>query len=95
MEERHLYLLAYDIADPHRLARIAKAMEAIGERVQDSVFEAYLSQAELEKLLNKVGKLMDFQKDSLRIYFVCASCRAKVQILGPGRLTSPPSSVIL
>jgi len=53
MAERAFYLLTYDIADPKRLVKIARIMEANGERVQDSVFEAYLSEEELVKLVKK------------------------------------------
>jgi CRISPR/Cas system-associated endoribonuclease Cas2 len=35
---------------------VAKAMEAVGGRVQDSVFEAWLSAPELEKHLRKFAE---------------------------------------
>jgi len=95
MSERSFYLLTYDIADPKRLVKVAKLMEAIGERVQDSVFEAYLSQAELEKLLKKVGRVMEMEEDSLRIYSLCRACRGKIQCVGIGKPTAPPGVVII
>lgn len=93
--ERAFYLLTYDIADPKRLAKVAKAMEAIGERVQDSVFEAYLSPAELEKVVKKVERLMELQEDSLRVYALCAACRERVQTVGVGRVTAPPGLMVV
>ncbi len=95
MSERFFYLLAYDIADPKRLVRIAKIMEAIGERVQDSVFEAYLNEAELTNLLKRVERVMVMEEDSLRIYLICAACRTKMRCVGLGQLTSPPSVIIV
>lgn len=93
--ERSFYLLAYDIADSKRLAKIAKALESIGERVQDSVFEAYLTEEELQKLLKKTGKIMKESEDSLRIYWLCQACRSKIRCVGQGRPTPPPSAMIV
>ncbi len=89
------YLLAYDIADPKRLARVAKVMESIGERVQNSVFEAYLTPEMLEKTLERARRVMDEEEDSLRVYFLCAACRKRIQTLGVGRVTPPPETMIV
>ena len=93
--ERAFYLLTYDIADPKRLAKVARAMEAVGERVQDSVFEAWLTSADLEKTLKKAKKIMNEKQDSLRIYSLCAPCREKVRCLGLGLVTPAPGLVIV
>jgi len=95
MPERFFYLLTYDIANPKRLAKVAKAMEAIGERVQDSVFEAYLDAGELEKLLKKVKKMMNEAEDSLRVYLLCGACKSKVRCLGQGKVTESPQTMIV
>lgn len=70
-------------------------MEAIGERVQDSVFEAYLTEAELTKLLKRVERVMEMEEDSLRIYLICADCRTKIRYVGLGKVTAPPGVVIV
>jgi CRISPR-associated protein Cas2 len=93
--ERTFYLLAYDIANPKRLAKVAKAMEAVGERVQDSVFEAWLSAADVDAVLKKVKKIMNEKEDSLRMYVLCAACREKVSCVGQGKVTPPPGLVII
>lgn len=95
MPSRAFFLFAYDIpSDPRRL-KIARLMESVGERVQYSVFEAYLAPGELEKVLKKAGKVMDLQKDSLRVYFLCDQCRARVITKGAGRVTPPPSTQVI
>lgn len=43
---RRRHLIAYDIADPARLRRVAQVMEAFGERLQYSVFLCDLSRGE-------------------------------------------------
>lgn len=93
--ERAFFVLAYDIANDRRRAKIARAMEAVGDRVQGSVFEAYLAPAELEKVLKKTGKIMKEDEDSLRIYVLCSACRQKVQMRGLGKVTPPPGIMIV
>jgi len=93
--ERSFYLLTYDIANPKRLGKVARAMEAVGERVQDSVFEAWLSAAEVEKMLKKIRKIINEKEDSLRIYSLCSPCREKVRCLGQGKVTQAPGLVII
>jgi CRISPR-associated protein Cas2 len=95
MSERDFYVLAYDMADDRRRAKIAKLMESLGERVQGSVFEAYLTQPELDKLLRRAAKVMDAKQDSLRVYFLCEACRPKIRRAGLSRLTPPPGVTII
>ena len=90
MSERSFYLVTYDVADDKRRTKLARHLEAIGDRVQDSVFELYLTAAELEKLLKQVRRLIKPAEDSVRIYFICSDCRGKVRTEGLGRLTPAP-----
>lgn len=46
----HTWVIAYDIADDRRLARVASEMENFGRRVQYSVFECHLSEAQIRDL---------------------------------------------
>ncbi len=89
------YLLTYDISDDKRRLKIAKIMESVGDRVQHSVFEAYLTQTELDKVLKRVKKVLIEKDDSLRIYQLCAACREKVRTEGQGKVTPPPGVMIV
>jgi CRISPR-associated protein Cas2 len=93
--ERGFYVLAYDIGNDKRRTKIARLMESLGERVQGSVFEAYLNAEELQKIVKKSKKVMKEEEDSLRVYFLCQPCRAKIGIYGNGRLTPPPGVVVV
>lgn len=93
--ERSFYVVVYDVVDDKRRNKVAKTMAAVGERVQKSVFEVYLTQPELEKLLKRLGKLIQAKEDAVRVYDLCAACRGKVHSLGMGALTEPPGLVIV
>lgn len=93
--ERGFYVLAYDIADDRRRAKIARLCEAVADRVQGSVFEAHLAPLELQKLLKKVDRVMKKEQDSLRIYSLCAPCRGKIVVHGLGKVTPPPGLKIV
>ena len=93
--ERDFYVLAYDMTNDRRRAKIAKIMESMGERVQGSVFEAYLTRPELEKLLKRVNKVINADEDSLRIYALCEACRRKPVMIGRSHLTPAPGVTII
>lgn len=95
MSVRAFYLLVYDIPDDKRRTRLAKRLKASGERVQYSVFEAYLNAAELQRLLVQVKRLLDEDEDSLRIYNLCQACRGNVTIVGKGEVTEKPGLMIV
>jgi len=57
MREEHLYIVAYDIANPKRWRRVFRVMEGFGEWMQLSVFQCRLSRqrhAELIALLDGI-----------------------------------------
>lgn len=57
MRDEHVYLVAYDIADPKRWRRVFRVMEGFGEWLQLSVFQCRLSiqrHAELIALLDGI-----------------------------------------
>ena len=67
--QRANFLIAYDISDEKRLAKIARAMEREAFRIQRSVYlypDATIK--EIVPLLKKVVSLMQEQKDDLRVY---------------------------
>ncbi len=57
MQHEHLYLVAYDIADPKRWRRVFRLMEGFGQWLQLSVFQCRLTvqrHAELIALLDGI-----------------------------------------
>ena len=89
------YLFVYDVVDDKRRENVAKALEAVGTRVQYSVFETYLTKKELEVERKRLLELIDPDEDSIRIYFLCRECLEKVVTMGVGEITSPPKFRII
>ena len=83
------FLLAYDIAEPKRLRRVAKLTEMYGTRVQRSVFECTLSQAEMVSLLHEVKALIERKEDKVQVYQLCEACKSRFKRHGQdGELTA-------
>lgn len=67
------YLVVYDVSttDPEgqkRLRRVAKVMEAYGQRVQNSVFECILAPEQVTLLKYDLDRTINKTRDSIRIY---------------------------
>jgi CRISPR-associated protein Cas2 len=80
-------LVTYDVstveaAGERRLRRVAKICEGFGQRVQNSVFECTLSEAQLEQLLHRLEKAIDTDEDSLRIYRLRQPRDKFIQVIG-------------
>lgn len=66
-------LVTYDVntetkAGRRRLRQVAVICKDYGQRVQYSVFECQVTEAQLEALRARLLKTIDEQQDSLRIY---------------------------
>ena len=80
-------LVVYDVATEdaagrRRLRRVAQACEAYGQRVQKSVFECLLNDADLEVLTARLQAEMDETADSIRIYRLREPLGRHLQTLG-------------
>ena len=65
---RTLYLVAYDIADHKRLARVHRYL--LGWKVggQKSFYECWLTPAELAQLMRELGELIDPAADRVHLF---------------------------
>ena len=86
-----LQLIAYDITHPRRLRRAARLCERFAQRLQDSVYLADLDQAELQRLMLALARIIDAATDSVRYVPVCAEDQRASRGLGLCRgLTTQP-----
>jgi CRISPR-associated protein Cas2 len=86
-----LYVIAYDISEDRRRARMAKLLEDLMPRVQRSVFEGSVPEARLRAVLPEAITLLEPGSDSLRVYTVCGACAGKVEAYGgppPGEIST-------
>jgi CRISPR-associated protein Cas2 len=81
-EKEMLSLIGYDIADPKRLARVARVCEDFGARVQYSVFECRLEEAEFTEFwLRLLGEINE-DEDRLVAYKIDARCAKETMTAG-------------
>ncbi len=69
-----VYLVAYDISEPRRLARIAKICEDYGVRVQYSLFECRLEPDEFASLWSELEAELDTDTDRAVAYPMDQRC---------------------
>jgi CRISPR-associated protein Cas2 len=86
---RSLYLVAYDICDPRRLARALKIVRAYATGGQKSVHECWLEPGELAALKHDLQRVIDPGEDS--VLFVRLDPRMKPRTLGIARAPVDPS----
>jgi CRISPR-associated protein Cas2 len=80
---RPLHVVAYDIADPGRLARVHDAVKAFSTGGQKSVHECFLSEGELAALRGELVREMDAAEDSILVLRL--DPRMGVHVLGRAR----------
>ena len=62
------YLIAYDIAAPDRLRRVARVLEREAIRIQKSVFVAEMTSTEMRHLLRTLSTVMDLDEDIVQAF---------------------------
>jgi CRISPR-associated protein Cas2 len=82
-------LIAYDIADPQRLTKIAKIMLDYGVRVQKSIFEVSLSGSAFSEMKKRVDDIIAVAEDGVKYLPLCEKCAGMVEIIGQGQFTDP------
>ena len=87
--QRNLYLVAYDICHPRRLARALKIVRAYATGGQKSVHECWLEPGELAVLKRDLEAVFDAGEVS--VLFVRLDPRMKPRTLGIARPPADPS----
>jgi CRISPR-associated protein Cas2 len=83
-----LVIIAYDIRNPRRLARVARFCENYSIRVQYSVFECKLPLVEFDDFWQHLKKQVNLDEDRLVAYRICAECAKDVRSAGTMDTTS-------
>ena len=95
-----LILVTYDVSlqtasGQKRLRHVAKICTNYGIRVQNSVFECVVDQAQFLVLRNKLLKEMDKETDSIRFYRLGNNYSEKVEHYGVAPVVQAEEPLIL
>lgn len=95
-----LVLITYDVNTENtsgktRLRKVAKQCENYGRRVQNSVFECIVDQAQLVMLKSILNDIIDENVDSLRFYYLGNKYQTKVEHIGVDRGIAVDQPLIL
>ena len=95
-----LVLITYDVntetaAGRKRLRKVAKQCVNYGRRVQNSVFECILDNAQCVTLKSILADIIDESVDSLRFYYLRNKYQTKVEHMGVDRGIAVDDTLIL
>ena len=95
-----LILITYDVdtttkAGEKRLRKVAKECVNYGQRVQNSVFECLLSEAQLVSLRAILSAIIDDTADSIRFYYLGDNWQRKIESLGKITSFNPTETLII
>ena len=95
-----LVLITYDVntetaAGRKRLRKVAKQCVNYGRRVQKSVFECILDNAQCVTLKSILADIIDESVDSLRFYYLGNKYQTKVEHMGVDRGIAVDDTLIL
>lgn len=83
------YVVAYDVTDDRRRAKVVKQLERFGVRSNYSVFECLLTDVQYQRLQFSLSKIIcPEEKDRVVYYPICLNCYAKI-VYDPPRRDNP------
>jgi CRISPR-associated protein Cas2 len=92
---KHLFMVCFDIVDDKIRYRVVKILLKYGQRVQKSVFECMLNDADYLQMKNSLDKLIEITQDSIRYYQLCANCEKAISVTGLGSFTEREELIII
>ncbi len=95
-----MVIVSYDVSTTDdkgrkRLRKIAKECVNYGQRVQNSVFEIDVDYGQFLKVKDKLMKLIDKEKDSLRFYYLGNNWKRRVEHIGAKQTYDPEGALII
>jgi len=94
-----LFLIGYDVnttsaSGSKRLNKVAKVCCNYGQRVQNSLFECDLTEAQYVQFKHQLIDLIDLSTDSLRIYKLGKNYQTKIEHFGAKETYDPEGDLI-
>ena len=95
-----MVLITYDVdtssaSGKRRLRRVAKECVNYGRRVQNSVFECLLTEAQLVSLRSKLESIIEKEIDSVRFYFLGNNWNNRIEYIGKNTTFAIDSELII
>lgn len=94
MGETRFYIVAYDIPSDKRRNKVHKILSGFGQWTQFSLFELFVTDKEMVLLQNKLEKVLNAEKDSVRFYPLCAACLKQVETVGSALPQEPKAYIV-
>ncbi|SNB65427.1 CRISPR-associated endonuclease Cas2 [Thermoflexus hugenholtzii] len=88
-------VVAYDIPDDRRRLRLSRVLWGMLDRVQKSVFEGELEERLVDRLEERIRRVVEAREDAVRIYTLCAACQRRIRGLGVSSLREDPDVWII
>lgn len=88
-------LVVYDIPDDGRRLRLSYFLEGYGRRVQQSVFECFLSLDDMKKLYQQVHRRVKPKEDNVRFYWIPSDALPRTLTIGSEPPQLPPELYIV
>lgn len=81
-------VIAFDIVDDRTRYRVVRILKRYAVRIQKSVFEApKLAPNAFQRLREDLERVIDTDEDKIRYYFLCGTCRGRIELSGRGTVT--------
>lgn len=82
-----MVLITYDVdtiseTGAKRLRKVAKVCQDYGQRVQNSVFECRLTEAQFVIVKNKIENIINKELDNIRFYFLGNNWPRRIETIG-------------
>ena len=95
-----LVLITYDVntttkAGEKRLRKVAKECVNYGQRVQNSVFECLLTEAQFVVLKARLISIINDTMDSVRFYFLGNNWQRRIEMIGKETSYNPTDTLII
>ena len=84
------YVIAYDISDDRRRARVAAILQTYGDRIQRSVFIAAIENDLLSEARQRIADIIDPRTDSVYVFRQCEACWEAVGVHGQATVADEP-----
>ena len=82
-------IVAYDIAEPRRLNKVAKVIKDYGLRVQKSIFEVQVDSRIFAEMKARIEEEIEQSADGVKYFPLCEKCAGTVEIIGQGIFIDP------